>query len=89
MLQRYGSSSEECTKPNSATLNALLDVFAKQNVKDRLLAEKAGKYLNLFNKLHKEGKCEIQPDVISYRTVIDAWIKVSVSFYQDFSLTLI
>mmetsp|Transcript_9398 Transcript_9398/g.16329 ORF Transcript_9398/g.16329 Transcript_9398/m.16329 type:complete len:449 (-) Transcript_9398:74-1420(-) len=74
MLQRYGNSSEDRTKPTAATLNALLDVYAKC-YEHKHLADKAETCLNRMNQLHKEGKCCIMPDVISYRSVIDAHIR--------------
>ncbi|KAL7537797.1 hypothetical protein ACHAXR_008087 [Thalassiosira sp. AJA248-18] len=77
MLQRYGDS-EERMEPTSATLNALLDVYAKCD--ERNLAEKAEKILIRMNQLHKEGKGCIMPDIISYRTVIDAWVR---SWHKD------
>ena len=73
MLNRYGDS-EEGTRPNSFTLNALLNVYAKR-FEYKHLAEKAEQYLRRTNQLHKEGKCCILPDVISYRSVIGAWIR--------------
>jgi hypothetical protein len=73
MLQRYGDSSEKRTKPYEGTLNALLDVFANSN--QRNWAEKAENYLHRMNQLHKESGGCIRPDVISYRTAIDAWIR--------------
>jgi len=73
LLLRYGDS-EDGTKPTAATLNALLDVYAKCRDHDHL-AEKGVAYLNRMNQLYKEGKGCILPDVISYRSAIDAWIR--------------
>merc|ERR1712238_155355 len=73
IIKRY-EDSKEGTKPDAATLNALLDVYAKR-FEHTHLAEQAETYLNKINRLYEEGKCCIKPDVISYRSVIDAWIR--------------
>jgi len=73
MLLRYGDS-EDRMQPTAATLNALLDVYAKCH-EHHDLAEKAEAYLSKMNQLHKEGKGYIVPDAISYRSAIDAWIR--------------
>lgn len=65
------SDCEGPSRPNAATLNALLNVFAKR--RDRKSAEKAESYLRRMNFMHKEGRC-FRPDAVSYRSVIDAWI---------------
>jgi len=72
MLEKH-ENSEERARPNAATLNALLDVYAKSY--EKKLAGRAQGYLNRINRLHKEGKSCILPDVISYRSVIDAWVR--------------
>jgi len=69
VLEKYDNSSH---KPDSHTLNALLDVYAKS----RKGGNQAEHVLKHMNKLHKEGKTSILPDVISYRCVIDAWIQM-------------
>ena len=68
IMSKYGDSDER-SKPTAATLNALLDVYAKCPKKN--LADKAEETF----RFHSEGKGCIIPDIISYRTVIDAWIK--------------
>jgi hypothetical protein len=68
IMSKYGDSDER-SKPTAATLNALLDVYAK--CPERNLADKAEEIF----RFHREGKGCIIPDIISYRTVIDAWIK--------------
>ena len=65
------SDCEGPARPNAATLNALLNVYAKQ--RDRESAERAESYLRRTNFMHKEGRC-FRPDAVSYRSVIDAWI---------------
>lgn len=65
---KYGDSDER-SKPTATTLNALLHVYAKCPEKN--LADKAEEIF----RFHSEGKGCIIPDIISYRTVIDAWIK--------------
>ena len=65
------SDCEGPARPNAATLNALLNVYAKR--RDRKSAERAESYLRRMNFMHKEGRC-FQPDAVSYRSVIDAWI---------------
>ena len=69
VLEKYSNSSH---KPDSHTLNALLDVYAKS----RKGGHQAEHVLKHMNSLHKEGKTSILPDVISYRCVIDAWIQM-------------
>ena len=58
---------------NAVTLNSLLDVLAK--AKSRDFAEKCEELLNKTNERFKAGKSSILPDVISYRSCIDAWIR--------------
>ena len=74
MVQKYTSEENPELKPNVATLNSLLDVYAK--CKSRNMGGQAERVLNKMNQLHKEGKVCILPDVISYRSVIDAWIRM-------------
>lgn len=68
ILEKFGDT-DEISKPTTATLNALLDVYAK--CPNRNSADKAEKMF----RSHSDGKGYIMPDVISYRTVIDAWIR--------------
>lgn len=70
MLRKYDNVE---SRPDTATLNTLLDVYAKW--RGRNLAHKAELYLHKMNRLHEEGKIYFSPDVISYRSVIDAWIR--------------
>ncbi len=70
MLKKYGKSDDQ-SRPDAATLNALLDVYAKWH--GRNFAQKAESCLQKMNRLYKEGNICFSPDVISYRSVIDAW----------------
>lgn len=71
VVQKYSSVPQ--SKPNSGTLNSLLDVYAKFEGKN--MAEVAEKLLKKTNQLYEEGKSCILPDVISYRSTIDAWVR--------------
>jgi hypothetical protein len=73
MLQRHGNNCDDQSRPDAATLNALLDVYAKWH--GRNLAHKAECYLRKMNRLYEEGSICFSPDVISYRSVIDAWTR--------------
>ncbi len=73
ILRNYGYSEEERSRPNAATLNSLLDVYAK--CQERNMADSAERCLTKMKRLHdEEGGC-ILPDVVSYRSVIDAWVR--------------
>ncbi len=71
--EKYGNAAEFLARPNIVTLNSLLDVLAKSKSKD--LAEECEELLKQRNELFKEGKGTIIPDIISYRSCIDAWIR--------------
>ncbi len=71
--QKYGNAAELRARPNIVTLNSLLDVLAKSKSRD--LAEECEELLKQRNELFKEGKSTILPDIISYRSCIDAWIR--------------
>lgn len=73
MDQNYGNAAELTARPNIVTFNSLLDVLAKSKSRD--LAEECEELLRQKNELFKEGKSNIIPDIISYRTCIDAWIR--------------
>jgi hypothetical protein len=73
VLRRYGNSEEVQSRPTAATLNALLDVYAK--CPERNLADKAERCLARMKRSHDEGGGGILPDVVSYRSVMDAWIR--------------
>ncbi|KAL3805330.1 hypothetical protein HJC23_009037, partial [Cyclotella cryptica] len=72
MLQK-ASKSEVYQSPTDVTLNALLAVYAKSN--DDKAAQNAEDHLRRMNQLYEDKKSNILPDVISYRTCIDAWIR--------------
>ncbi|KAL9187208.1 hypothetical protein ACHAXT_001311 [Thalassiosira profunda] len=72
MVVRY-ADSEKWIRPTAGTLNSLLSVYGKYE--DKNLAPKAENLLHRTNQLHKDGKGCILPDMVSYRTVIDAWIR--------------
>lgn len=72
ILRRYGDS-EERSRPTTETLNALLDVYAKCHKRNQ--ADKAEMCLAKMKRSHDEGRGCILPDVVSYRSVIDAWIR--------------
>ena len=74
VLQKYGSTEEQLLQPNAGTLNALLDVYAKCSARN--MGSQAELVLKRMNQLHKEDNICILPDVISYRSVIDAWIRM-------------
>jgi hypothetical protein len=67
------NESEAYQCPTTVTFNSLLAVYAKSN--DQKAAEKAEEYLRRMNGLNAAEKTNIQPDMISYRTCIDAWIR--------------
>jgi len=73
MDQNYGNAAELKARPNIVTINSLLDVLAKS--KSRNLAEECEELLKQRNTLFEEGKSTILPDIISYRSCIDAWIR--------------
>jgi len=73
MVQKYGNAAEFKARPNIVTLNSLLDVLAKSSSRD--MAEECEVLLKEANELFREGKSTILPDIISYRTCIDAWIR--------------
>ena len=73
VLVRYGNSEEVRSRPTAATLNALLDVYAKCH--ERNLADSAERCLERMKRSHDEGRGCILPDVVSYRSVMDAWIR--------------
>ena len=73
VLSRYGNSEEVQSRPTAATLNALLDVYAKWH--ERNLADSAELCLERMKRSHDEGRGCILPDVVSYRSVIDAWVR--------------
>lgn len=56
-----------------ATWNALLLAWAYRVDLDPSAAEEAESILRYMFRLHKEGKLDALPDVISYTTVMDAW----------------
>lgn len=73
MDQNYGNAAEMRARPNIVTFNSLLDVLAKSKSRD--LAEECEELLKQRNELFNEGKSSILPDIISYRSCIDAWIR--------------
>ncbi|KAL7496991.1 hypothetical protein ACHAWT_005399 [Skeletonema menzelii] len=73
MDQNYGNTAEVKSRPNIVTFNSLLDVLAKSKSRD--LAEECEELLQQRDELFKEGKSSILPDIISYRSCIDAWIR--------------
>ena len=73
VIKRYGGKSDDRSRPDAAPLNALLDVYAKW--KEKNLAYKAECCLRKMNRLYEEGSICFSPDVISYRSVIDAWAR--------------
>lgn len=73
MNQNYGHAAELKARPNIITFNSLLDVLAKSNSRD--MAEECEDLLKEMNALFEEEKKTILPDIISYRTCIDAWIR--------------
>ena len=73
MDKKYGNSGELKARPNVVTLNSLLDVLAKARSRD--LAEECEELLHKTNERFNAGESSILPDIISYRTCIDAWIR--------------
>ena len=73
LIVRYNETQDGRSAPTTVTLNALLDVYAKNTKPDS--AEKAEGILNNMNQLYEDGKSSVLPDVISYRTCMDAWIR--------------
>jgi len=73
MNQRYIDSRDERSAPNVVTVNTLLDVYAKS--KGEKSAEEAEAILNEIIRSYKSGEGVIVPNIISFRSCMDAWIR--------------
>ena len=71
-MMRKSKESGAYQNPDEFSFNTLLAVYAKSN--DDKGAEKAEEQLRQMNQLFDEKKTNIQPGMISYRTVMNAYI---------------
>jgi pentatricopeptide repeat protein len=69
-MQKLSASGRKDTTPNTITLNTVLDSFARQG-----RAEEAHAFLKETNSLFSDGEGLMQPDNISYDTVMKGYSK--------------